>query len=90
MVPEFKGRMPTSFSQEADGQLKNKNTVSIGRSRGKTAGTSVHAIPFFFFFPFLKSHTRTTHKTNRRQQGLPRSDDLLRALDPDGVGEICP
>lgn len=50
MVPDFKGRMPTSFSQEADGQLKNKNTVSIGHSGGKTAGTSVHAIPFFFFF----------------------------------------
>jgi hypothetical protein len=48
MVPEFKGRMPTSFSQEADGQLKNKNTVSIGHSGGRTAATSVHAIAFFF------------------------------------------
>lgn len=28
-VREFKGRMPTSLSQEADGQLKNKNIVSV-------------------------------------------------------------
>lgn len=32
MVPEFKGRMPTSLSQEADGQLKNKNIASIEHS----------------------------------------------------------
>ena len=36
MVPEFKGRMPTSLSQEADGQLKNKNIVSIEHSKFKT------------------------------------------------------
>lgn len=35
MVPEFKGRMPTSLSQEADGQLKNKNIVSIEHSKLK-------------------------------------------------------
>lgn len=36
MVPEFKGRMPTSLSQEADDQLKNKNIVSIEHSKFKT------------------------------------------------------
>lgn len=36
MVPEFKGGMPTSLCQEADGQLKNKNIVSIGHSKKKT------------------------------------------------------
>lgn len=48
MVPEFKGRMPTSLSQEADGQLKNKNIVSIEHSKlkkKKNVAISVHAIP---------------------------------------------
>lgn len=72
MVPEFKGRMPTSFSQEADGQLKNKNTESIGRSRGKTAGTSVHAIPFsFFFFLFLNPTPEQPTKPIGGSKGCP-------------------
>lgn len=33
VVPEFKGRMPTSLSQEAGGQLKNKNIASIEHSK---------------------------------------------------------
>lgn len=32
-VHEFKGWMPTSLSQEADGQLKNKNIVSIEHTK---------------------------------------------------------
>lgn len=70
MIPEFKGRMPTSFSQEADGQLKNKNTVSIGRSRGKTAGTFVHAIPFFFP-PFLNPTPEQPTKPIGGSKGCP-------------------
>lgn len=56
--------MPTSFSQEADGQLKSKNTVSIGRSRGKTAATSAHAIAniYIFFNPKPKQPTKLTEE----------------------------
>lgn len=74
------------LSLKADGQLKNKNTVSIGCSGGNTATTSVHAIAFFFLNPTPEQPT----KTNRRRQGLTHSDDLLIAEDPDGAGESCP
>lgn len=70
MAPELKGRMPTSFSQEADGQLKNKNTVSIGHSRGKTAATSVHTIANIYI---LNPKPKQSIKLNRRGQWLSHS-----------------
>lgn len=66
--------MPTSLSQEADGQLKNKDTVSIGHSKEKFASISVHAIAN------VKEkkipNTKTTLKTEGRKM-LPVSHDLM-------------
>lgn len=72
MVPEFKVRRPTSLSQEADGQLKNKDTVSIGHSKGKFASISVHAISNFFFL-----NSKHQNNPQNRRKMLPISHELM-------------
>lgn len=78
VVPELKGRMPTSLSQEADGQLKNKNIVSIGHSKGKNCShlCSCNIKCLKKIIP----NTKTTHKPTKLTEGrntLPRSYDLM-------------
>lgn len=61
--------MPTSLSQEADGQLKNKDTVSIGHSKEKFASISVHAIAN------VKEKKNPKHQNNpqnRRKKNVAR------------------
>lgn len=74
MVPEFKGRMPTSLSQEADGQLKNKNTVSIRHSKEKKCSHLCSCTT-----ECLKKDSQTPKQPIKltKRKMLPRSYDLI-------------
>lgn len=74
MVPKFKGRMPTSFSQEAGGQLKNKDTV-INRTLQRK--NCIHRRACNIKIP----NTKSTHKTEGRKV-LPASHDLTVGEEP--------
>lgn len=76
--------MPTSLSQEADGQLKNKNIVSIEHSKLKKKKKCSHLCSCNTKLRF--SNFKTTHKTNEKEgKRCPDLKTWLMAEGPEGV-----